>query len=215
MPKRARTEADKQRRHDAILRAAITELAACPYEEVTMARVARAAGVAKGTPYLYWRSKEELFLDALASEYADFLDGVVAALGALRDPPPAVVGASIAHEVAARPRFAKLMGLLHGVLERNAPVEAVITFKRKVLLGAADATGAVQRVCPWLDFQGAARLLLRVHGAIVAFRQMADPVPAVRRALEHPDLALLRVEFEPELASLIEDLLVAARVRRG
>ncbi len=214
MTRRARTPRDKQERRASILRAAAQELAAHRYDEVTMTRVATAAGVAKGTPYLYWRTKEELFLDALALEYGEFMAAVARGLDGLDRPPERAVGALIASEVAARPRFAKLMGLLHGVLEQNAPVEAVVAFKLGLVQAAMPVAGALSRCCPWLEPDRAARLLLRVHGAIVAFRQMADPAPAVREALERPELAILRVDLEQELAALVADLLVAARVAR-
>lgn len=41
---------------------------------VTMSAVARRAHVGKGTPYMYWRTKEDLFLALLTGHLADTLD---------------------------------------------------------------------------------------------------------------------------------------------
>ncbi|MEZ4235373.1 MAG: helix-turn-helix domain-containing protein [Myxococcota bacterium] len=54
---RARSTEAKLARREQILSAAVRLLGDEPYEALTMASVARAAGLGKGTPYLYWRSR--------------------------------------------------------------------------------------------------------------------------------------------------------------
>lgn len=53
-------------RSQAILEAALTTLAESGYRGTTMAKVATRAGVSTATLYRRWRSRPELFLDALA-----------------------------------------------------------------------------------------------------------------------------------------------------
>ena len=79
---RARSVEAKLARREQILSAAVELLAHERYEQLTMASVARAAGLAKGTPYLYWRTKEELFLAALQEEYGAYLIGLARAIRA-------------------------------------------------------------------------------------------------------------------------------------
>src|SRR5688500_11037721 len=109
-----------------------------------MAHVARAAGLAKGTPYLYWTTKEELFLAALQAEYRDLLDALAAVIPTL-EPEPAAIALAIAAEVVRRDRLVALVGLMHVVLERNAPVDAVIAFKRSLLQGVLENAAALHR----------------------------------------------------------------------
>jgi len=64
-PRRARPvipRPDKPDKRDAILRAAIDTFAARGYFNAQVADVARAAGVAAGTVYLYFRSKDDLLV---------------------------------------------------------------------------------------------------------------------------------------------------------
>jgi AcrR family transcriptional regulator len=68
--RRARREEDKRRRRRDLLDAGWALLQAMPYPEVTMAGVAERAGLAKGTAFLYYPTKESLFL-ALAAERLD------------------------------------------------------------------------------------------------------------------------------------------------
>ena len=81
MPKIA--EAARAARRDQIIAAALACFARAGYYATTMADVAMQAGVSKGTPYLYFESKEALFI-ALHEEWDCGLgDRVNAAVGAL------------------------------------------------------------------------------------------------------------------------------------
>jgi TetR/AcrR family fatty acid metabolism transcriptional regulator len=85
VPRRARLEAPPGSKRDAILRAAIDVFADRGYFNSQVADVARVAGVAAGTVYLYFRSKDDLLIsifergmrdaiaqgEALAAEVAD------------------------------------------------------------------------------------------------------------------------------------------------
>jgi AcrR family transcriptional regulator len=55
-------------RRDAILRAALEEFSAHGFEAARLDDVARRAGIAKGTIYLYFRDKEALFQELVRSE---------------------------------------------------------------------------------------------------------------------------------------------------
>lgn len=78
-------EATRAERRAEILAAALSCFARRGYHETTMAEVAEAAEVSKGTPYLYFASKEALFI-ALYDEWDCGLgDRIGAEVGALPD----------------------------------------------------------------------------------------------------------------------------------
>ena len=60
--KRAYSDDAKQQREENIIEAAATLLMEKGYHAINMAEIARATGLAKGTLYLYFKTKEELFL---------------------------------------------------------------------------------------------------------------------------------------------------------
>jgi AcrR family transcriptional regulator len=95
MPKIA--EAARAARRDQIITAGLACFARSGYHATTMADVAAQAGVSKGTPYLYFDSKQALFL-ALHEQWdcgaGQRVDAAVAALaGSQRQSPRAVLGA--------------------------------------------------------------------------------------------------------------------------
>src|SRR5262245_19218859 len=80
---RTRTEKGVARR-DAILAAALDEFAASGFAATQIDDVARRAGVAKGTIYLYFRDKEALFQELVRSALSPII-------AVLEQPPPGEV----------------------------------------------------------------------------------------------------------------------------
>ena len=72
--KRARSEAAKSERMDAIIAAADTLLRRSGYDRMTMQAVAVEAGLAKGTLYLYFSSREMLVLAVYGRLFDEWID---------------------------------------------------------------------------------------------------------------------------------------------
>src|SRR5438132_12936445 len=82
---RAPTELPGPKR-DALLRAAIDVFAERGYFNAQVADVARAAGVAAGTVYLYFRSKDDLLISIFERGMREALAETKAAIDGLDDP---------------------------------------------------------------------------------------------------------------------------------
>ncbi|HZL41349.1 MAG TPA: TetR/AcrR family transcriptional regulator [Pseudolabrys sp.] len=83
-----RSEARKVRsaaRREAILAAALDEFAASGFEAARLDDVAKRAGIAKGTIYLYFRDKESLFQELVRTMLTPLV-GTIEALGAAEVP---------------------------------------------------------------------------------------------------------------------------------
>jgi len=90
-PSLAERQAEKR---DAILNAALDEFSASGFASARLDDVARRAGVAKGTIYLYFRDKESLFQELVRSMVSPIV-GRIEAAGAA-DMPPRFVAEAIA-----------------------------------------------------------------------------------------------------------------------
>jgi AcrR family transcriptional regulator len=75
-----RSGVDRHERADRILDTARDLLLAWGYRRVTIDELARRAGVGKGTIYLHWRSREEVFQAVSAREAAAMADAIVEAV---------------------------------------------------------------------------------------------------------------------------------------
>jgi AcrR family transcriptional regulator len=195
---RARKEEDKLARREAILAVASHSLGRRQYARVTMAEIAERCGLAKGTLYLYFSTKEELFLAALEVEIASWFDTIAEELMAKGRTDPRTFAGLVARTLAARETLIDLLPLLHTVLEQNIDGETALRFKRmlrdKLVAGAA----VVERALP-LQLGDGVRLLMRTHALVVGLRQMSDPPPAIAEVLARPELHPLQIDFETEL----------------
>jgi len=84
--RRSRTESVPAPKRDALLRAAIDVFASRGYFNAQVADVARAAGVAAGTVYLYFRSKDDLLVSIFERSMRESLAEGRALVADLRDP---------------------------------------------------------------------------------------------------------------------------------
>ena len=82
-----RSRGNRRERADRILDTARELLLSWGYRRVTIDELARRAGVGKGTVYLHWRSREEVFHAVSAREAAAMADAIVQAV---RDDPAEV-----------------------------------------------------------------------------------------------------------------------------
>ncbi len=212
--RRARREDDKRRRRRALLEAAWALLQAMPYPEVTMAGVAERAGLAKGTAYLYYRTKESLFL-ALAAERLDaFFADLDVALAAEPTCDAPRLARLVSGTVGRHPGLIRLLAVLHGVLERNVDLDTARAFKRGLLEHVTRSGALLERACPFLAPEaggpGGAALLLRVHALAVGVAQLADPPPVVAAVLGEPGMEVFRVDpgrmLEETLVALLRGL---------
>jgi AcrR family transcriptional regulator len=211
---RARRDADKVARRRSILAAAARMLRRRPYDEITMAEVATRCGLAKGTLYLYFPSKEELFLAALLDAFEEWFRDLAPRLEHFAHGPDDAerLAELIAGTLAERPTMIDLIAICGPVLERNIEESTALEFKTFLRDRAAIGGASIERVLG-LRCGAGGRLLLRIYALVLGLRQMSDPAPAVARVLARPELAVLRVDFRADLADTIADMVHGMRAR--
>lgn len=193
---RARQIHEKEARRQEILAAAARLWAEQAFAALSMAEIARAAGLAKGTLYLYFRTKEELFLAMVEGELLAWFEELDEALGRGRkEMEPAELAPLLARSLAARPRLPRLLAILHTVLEQNIEHLTALRFKQFVATRTLRTGRLLERRLPRLPEGAGPQLLLQVHALALGFWQLADPSPVVKELLGAPGLELFRVDF--------------------
>ncbi len=207
--RRAFSEDQKQQRREAILEAAQGLFDRHRYDEVTMAAVARRAGLGKGTVFFYFGTKEALFLAVARQEIEAFFDRMDADLRRRRAPGGTTrVVRGLGEAIAAHPRMVRLLSLLHVVLETNVTFEVALEFRRTLIPWFARAGRQWERHLPFLLTGEGARLLLRVHAMALGFLQLADPAPVMRRVAAQPGMELYDVDFVSTLLDTVRLVLL-------
>ncbi len=220
-PRRARRPEAKEARRREVLEAARRLCEQASPEALRMADLAERCGLAKGTPFLYFATKEAVLLALLREELSAWFDATGPALRALEVRPrasararPRAVARLLVRSLVSRPLLRRLLALLHGTLEENLALEEVVDFKRFLRAGVLTTGAALENALPGLRRGQGAVAVLRLHALTIGTQAMTAPSPVVRQALAEPDLALFDLEFEPLLEAALADLL-AGTLHRG
>ena len=129
--RRARSEDQKVQRHAAILKAARDLIEERGFDGVTMNAMAERTGLAKGTLYLYVRSKEELFLLLFDEALRELVDRFVNEQNLSAD--SSELAGFLTHLSQSTPLFLPLFARLVAVIEANVADEALFSAKRSML----------------------------------------------------------------------------------
>ncbi len=207
---------DKERKRERLLRAAATLLGQGEFERISMARIARQAGVAKGTLYLYFETKEELFLELHRRDYAAWFGDWLEQLRAESDTAtPERLAAWMVQSLRGRERFLRLLAIVSTLLERNVGPESARAFKLTVLDCVLPIAPELQRILGLGSAGDSFPLLAGVHALLTGLWHNAVPAPVVVRLLEtDPKLALFRMDYYALLEENLCALFNGAR-RRG
>jgi AcrR family transcriptional regulator len=209
---RARSAQDKDLRRSHLVQAAAELFALNDFDGVTIANVARRAGVAKGTAYLYFNSKEAVFLELVQSELLDWEQDLQIHL----EPLPTQAGgnttnefaATVARTLAHRPTLCRLLVLLHSVIEPRLDLQTARQFKEFLRDLMVRVGSLFVAHVPELELDGAVTLILQMHALVISVTQLAHPPPVVATVLEHdPSLHPMRIAFEPFMAQTLATLL--------
>jgi AcrR family transcriptional regulator len=209
--RRAVKDEQKQERRQALLDVAWQLFQTSSYLALTMNDVAERAGLAKGTVYLYFKTKEELFLSLQEQQLQVWFDDVntmlqSTAAPALSDAIPQVTGV-LCKTLEQRPAFTRLLAIMHSVLEQNIDFETALRFKQMLLTHVSHTGTLLEARLPFLQPGQGAQTLLWIHALAIGLQHLADPAPIVQRVLNEHEMQLFAINFAQEFSATVQALL--------
>ncbi len=204
--RRARTDLDKAGRRFDIVDAARTTFDATELPAFTMDAVATKLGLAKGTLYRYFPTREALLLGVLHDDIDEWFHTVDSALGAARS--DSAVATRLVSTLIDRPRVMRLLAVLPSILEHNVPHQTAMEFKR-FLLDRSATTGSLIDAAVGARAGSGVRLLVHLNAGVIGLYLGAHPAPVVAMVLVEDDFAPLRVDLRRELTHLTRALVGA------
>lgn len=188
---RARSDADKHARKHQLLQAAAT-LHAQRGLNWTMLEVSAQAGLAKGTTYLYFATKEELLLELLSAELKDWFAGLLTWL----DAPSGNPAFEIANSIARQPRLVALLAVQASILEHNLSAAAALEFKTFLLEQSTRVIPHLEALLPGVNGM---ELLQWLNALVIGLAQLSQPAAVMKPILEQPEFQVLTVDFHSAL----------------
>ena len=214
---RSRTRAvlpeDKSERRAAILRAAVGLLKQAPQGAFSVEALARKAGLAKGTVYLYFGTREEVLLAVHAERQQLMFDALEKALAA----PKAdirMVARTVTRFVRAHPEFLPLAANCRGMLETNIGAEAALAYKQCVGVRLAKIGARLEVLFPMLAKGQGVGLLMASYALMIGLWQISDPPACLVSSMERPEMRMFKVDLEKQLGAVLVNLWEGATMRR-
>lgn len=202
LKKRAYSDEEKQQREQMIIDAAQQLLMEKSFHSINMSEVARTANLAKGTVYLYFQTKEELFLTLFERQFAQWLEDVETQLNKLTSPAPKEAVVDILVQTISQNRqLVRMAALTNIIFEHNISYEKARAYKL-LLHEQVIHLGAILDSLLNLDPPSGIQLMYRIYVFVIGLENIANPAPVAQEvyarnpSLQHPD-------FETELTALI------------
>jgi AcrR family transcriptional regulator len=205
MKQRALSLDDKAIRRTDILNAARQLFLEDSRQLPSAARIAQAAGLAKGTVYLYFRTKEEIFISLLEEDFSGLLQTVYTSLEEHSEPKglAGLIG-SIAAYINQHPEMLRLDAMSYSVLEQNLNDAQLRSFKLNLTNGLVFVGARLDEVLGQPAGRGVS-LLMRTYALIRGLWQSLDHPPSMRAILADPIFAPIRPDFQIELVAALNE----------
>lgn len=195
----------KSERRNQILHAAETLVKRQGHSAMSVAEVAKQAGIAKGTVYLYFKTKEEIYLGLHQLWVDRKLDAFTALIQDTGKPVDGVViGAAMADVMISEPHGLVTASSCHSLMETHIELDTAFDFKLQLARRLDEIGLLIERRFPHLTTGSGARLLVRAYAMTIGLWQLMDTSSQWRKLETAKGLEVFDVDFATELhAALI------------
>jgi AcrR family transcriptional regulator len=214
--KRAISVDQKQARRETVLGAARVLFVEAGFFDISMSMIAKRAKMAKGTVYLYFKTKEEVFLTLSEKEITDWLYALEEKLTSASLPLSNEDFVSLYCETMnERQPMLRLTSLLHLVLEKNVTYDEVLAFKKRLLVHSLRVGEKIEKTLPFLKEDQGVALITQFHSSVVGWGQMCEISPVVSEVLENEELAAFKFDLETNLYQSLLLILEGVKAKGG
>jgi AcrR family transcriptional regulator len=167
--------------------------------------LAQRAGLAKGTVYLYFGTREEVLLAVHAERAQRLFDVLEHALAAPATDTRRVARAVVRH-LREHPEFLPLAATCRSMLETNISIDTALAFKRAIGARLGQLGTRVEVLYPRLPRGQGVALLMASYGLILGLWQIAEPPETLAQAMALPEMRVFNIDFETQLSTALVNL---------
>ena len=173
--------------------------------------MAKRAGVAKGTIYLYFHNKDELYMAVLEYRARMWVEAIAGVLESRRDPfTVSDIVAAISGHILDSPGVLILGTLANGIEEHDVGRDEEMRFRTSIAFMAAQVGAVIEDGLPGLAAGQGAALFLRSIAYSLGVWQLIQPAKVMEEIRRRDELSPLRMEFGKELAAGLTSLWIGS-----
>ncbi len=203
---RAIADEEKVAKRRTILDAAMKLYQDKSYELPSVSAIAKESGLAKGTVYLYFKTKEEIFIVLLEEGFTLICEGISAAITDADECDPGFIS-KLVHSYTDMIRnyhgFLTLAAMTNSVLEQNLDLNIALTFKKKIAYHLQILGAQLESKLPRLQKGAGAKMLLHIYSLTVGLWQTLNCPKKIRPMMGDEVLGIFNVEYFKELRGVL------------
>lgn len=203
--KRAKDDKDKILRKQDISIAAYQLYIENNYKLPSVIEIAKRARIAKGTIYIYFNSREEIFLGILEAQIHKWFDHIENSID-MTNPCTESIVDSICNFIHSNNNFLPLLSILNTILEKNLDNNITYEFKKRTVRRLKIMSNKIAHKFVNIDEESAAKLLLQGYALIIGLWQVTDFSVKVRKMLNNEGLLILNIDFTSEIKNALTAL---------
>jgi AcrR family transcriptional regulator len=203
---RAVADEDKKLRYDAIIATAFKLIESDHTRIPSVDDLAKHAGLAKGTVYLYFPSKEELLLAVHTENSRRFFTAFITLLKQLQDAQVEDLRPVVKEHMVDNATFLPMATRCLSLMDKELSADAVVKYKMLVSGALHTAAQDLVRHFPVLTVDESVRLLQHTYATVLGLWQIMHPVPRLAEHMHAPQLQCFVRDFDTEVAEAIFSL---------
>ena len=204
---RARSEEQKEERVSEIIAATARLYAKRPFEDISLALIAKEAKFTRSNLYKYFNTREEIFLALLGQDLRDYSRDLIKAVHKDHAYSVKEFAAIWAKILARHERLLRLFSILYTSLERNSSLESLTAFKTTVKEAIEALSELLCGIFPTLTPDKAGEFI-HLQGALaIGLYPMTHLSDVQRQAIRAAGFEGEAIDFDVHLRDAVEHLL--------
>lgn len=206
--RRARSGEEKATKRKKIIDSARTLFAEKDIISITVDQIAAVANIAKGTFFLYFSTREELFLSLAEELFSEFFNDLYSRITGHDGGRTEDLHRILNDSLFPREELLRMMPLLGVLIEKNVSYEKLKDFKWFLLSGLEKIGTAAERRFHFLKKAGGGvHFFYWLYGVVIGFQNLSTPVKNSQRIIDEQQMEAFHFNFEDEFDTFIRLIL--------
>lgn len=194
--RRAISEKDKKKRKEKILKTAWNLFEKADGQLPTVSVIAQKSGLSKGTFYLYFKTKEEIFLQLYLHKLQEWHESVASKLDSCSANISEVEFAEIITDyVLKNPLLLKMGSLVRGVLEENTDEKIIVETKMQIAQLLERCGRLTCQNFSGITLSQAIQIHMRIYALIFGLWQVTSSPKHIRKMLDKARINAFESDF--------------------